>query len=186
MQDRLKMQKQYMTMKNLQNCIDEAIVNDPKACSIVCDINYRLARHGMPLLAVSSSHKVIGEKGNLTIGIDRDEFALLGTYSTDEAIRLTELAAKIHQRGNYPYPPINVILSGNTRKGMLWVKLMDEMMGLKLKSLPYKELYRGKHYEGKALFIIVSELPVAELKRGFPKLYTDVIELSDAKDSTNK
>lgn len=106
-------------MKNLQNCIDEAIVNDPKACSIVCDINYHLARHGMPLLAVSSSHKVMGEKGNLTIGIDRDEFTLLGTFSTDEAIRLTELAAKIHQRGNYPYPPINVILSGNTRKGML-------------------------------------------------------------------
>ena len=111
------------------------------------------------------------------LGINREDLAILDTFSMSEAVRLCKLAVKIQKRGNYPYPPINVILSGNTRKGMLWVKLMDELMPLKLKSLPFTNLYSGKHYEGKGLFIIVSDLPVVELKRGFPKLYSDVILL---------
>jgi len=161
------------TKSLLLNVLDEAIKNAPKACRIICDINYRLARHGLPLLVLSDSHKMLDN----AIGISREDMAVLDTFSMNEAIQLTKLAVKIQQRGNYPYPSINVILSGNTRKGMLWVKLMDELMPLKLKSLPFSGLYSGKHYDGKGLFIIVSDLPVADLKRGFPKLYSDVILL---------
>ena len=163
------------TKSLLLNVLDEAIENAPKACRIICDINYRLSQHGLPLLVLSDSHKMLDN----AIGISREEMAVLDTFSMNEAIQLTKLAVKIHQRGNYPYPPINVILSGNTRKGMLWVKLMDELMSLKLKSLPFSGLYSGKHYDGKGLFIIVSDLPVADLMRGFPKLYSDVILLEN-------
>lgn len=178
------------TKSLLLNVLDEVIENAPKACRIICDINYRLSQHGLPLLVLSDSHKMLDN----AIGISREEMAVLDTFSMNEAIQLTKLAVKIHQRGwracehhvvksntvsNYPYPPINVILSGNTRKGMLWVKLMDELMSLKLKSLPFSGLYSGKHYDGKGLFIIVSDLPVADLKRGFPKLYSDVILLEN-------
>ena len=151
------------------NVLDEAIENTPHACSIICDINYRLTQHGLLPLVVSSSHKMMPG----ALGINREDLAILDTFSMSEAVRLCKLAVKIQKRGNYPYPPINVILSGNTRKGMLWVKLMP----LKLKSLPFTNLYSGKHYDGKGLFIIVSDLPIDELKRGFPKLYSDVILL---------
>ena len=70
-----------------------------------------------------------------------------------------------------------MILNGDTRRGMYWANLMDEL--LHLKSLHFSQLYSGKHYEGKGLFIIASDLPVAEMKRGFPKLYTDVILLEE-------
>lgn len=163
------------TKSLLLNVLDEAIENSPQACRIICDINYRLAQHGLPLLVLSESHKKIGS----ALGISREEMDILDTFSMAEAIQLTKLAVKIQQRGNHPYPPINVILRGNIRKGMLWVKLMDELMSLKLKSLPFSGLYSGKHYDGKGLFIIVSDLPVADLKRGFPKLYSDVILLED-------
>ena len=161
------------TKNLLLNVLDEAIENTPHACSIICDINYRLTQHGLLPLVVSSSHKMMPG----ALGINREDLAILDTFTMSEIVRLCKLAVKIQKRGNYPYPPINVILSGNTRKGMLWVKLMDELMPLKLKSLPFTNLYSGKHYEGKGLFIIVSDLPVDELKRGFPKLYSDVILL---------
>lgn len=165
-------------MKNLQNCIDNAIANNANACKIICAINSRFAKLGLSMLVVSDTTKMMNENsGNNALGIDRETLTLLDTFSMSEAIQLSELAAKIWKRGKNPYPPINVILNGNTHKGVLWVKMMDELMGLKLKSISYRNLYRGKHYEGKGLFIIVSELPVAELKRGFPKLYSDVILL---------
>ena len=167
---------EHNTKSLLLNVIDEAIENAPNASRIICDINYRFAQHGLPLLVVSSTHKMFGN----ALGISREEMAVLDTLTMSEAVQLTKLALKIKPRGNYPYPPINVILSGNNRKGMLWVKLMDELMTLHLKSLPYSGLYSGKHYEGKGLFIIVSDLPVAELKRGFPKLYSDVILLEES------
>lgn len=166
---------EHNTKSLLLNVLDEAIENAPNASRIICDINYRFAQHGLPLLVVSSTHKMVGN----ALGISREEMAVIDTLTMSEAVQLTKLAVKIKQRGNYPYPPINVILSGNTRKGMLWVKLMDELMPLKLKSLPFSSLYSGKHYEGKGIFIIVSDLPVAELKRGFPKLYSDVILLEE-------
>ena len=166
---------EHNTKSLLLNVIEEAIENAPNASRIICDINYRFAQHGLPLLVVSSTHKMFGN----ALGISREEMAVIDTLTMSEAVRLTKLAIKIQQRGNHPYPPINVILSGNNRKGMLWVKLMDELMTLHLKSLPFSKLYSGKHYEGKGLFIIVSDLPIAELKRGFPKLYSDVILLEE-------
>jgi len=166
---------EHTTKSPLLNVLDEAIANTPNACKIMCDINYRLAQHDLPLLALSDSHKMLGN----ALGISREDMSILDTFSMGEAVQLTKLAVKIQKRGNWPYPPINVILSGNIHKGMLWVKLMDELMSLKLKSLPFSGLYRGKHYDGKGLFIIVSDLPVADLKRGFPKLYSDVILLEN-------
>lgn len=159
--------------------LDEAIANAANACKVICAINTRFAQHGFPMLVISESHNIMGEKGNRTLCIDRDDLALLNAISMREALQVADLAVKIKQRGNNPYPPINVILSGDTRRGMYWANLLDELLALHLKSLPFSGLYSGKHYEGKGIFIITSDLPVAELKRGFPKLYSDVILLEE-------
>ena len=156
--------------------LDEAIANAANACKVICALNTRFAQHGIPMLVMSNAHKLLGEKGNQFLFLDSNDLAFLDTISMREAVQIAELAVKIRKRGNYPYPPINVILSGDTHRGVYWTNLLNELLGLKLKSLPFSNLYRGKHYEGKGLFIITSDLPVAELKRGFPKLYTDVIE----------
>ena len=159
--------------------LDEAIANAANASKAICAINSHFAQHGIPMLVMSDVHKLMGEKGKKYLGINSDDLALLNAISMHEAVQIAELAVKIKQRGNYPYPPINVILNGDTRRGMYWANLLDELLGLHLKSLPFSKLYSGKHYEGKGLFIIASDLPVAELKRGFPKLYSDVILLKE-------
>ena len=164
---------------NLQKNLDEAIAKSANACKVICAINTRFAQHGIPMLVIGENHSIMGEKGNRTLCIDRDDLALLNATSMREALQIADLAIKIKQRGNHPYPPINLILSGDTRKGMYWANLLDELLALHLKSLPFSSLYSGKHYEGKGLFIIASDLPVAELKRGFPKLYSDVILLEN-------
>ena len=167
------------TKENIQKCLDQAIANAANACKVICVINARFAQHGLPVLVTGESHKMMRLNGNCTFCINRDDVAILNTIGIHEASQIADLAVKIHQRGNYPYPPINVILSGDIRRGIYWTNLLDELMGLKLKSLPYSALYSGKHYEGKGIFIIASDLPVAELKRGFPKLYSDVILLEE-------
>lgn len=165
--------------ENIQISLDEAIENADHACKVICAINSRFVQQGLPMLVMGDSHGVVGEKDRRNLCLDRDDISLLNAVSMREAVRIAELAVKIRQRGNYPYPPINVILNGDVHRGMYWVNMLDELLGLKLKSLPFSELYSGKHYEGKGLFFIASDLPVAELKRGFPKLYTDVILLEE-------
>lgn len=165
--------------ENIQKSLDKAIAKAGNACKAICVINSRFAWHGIPMLVMSNAHKLLGEKGYQFLFLDSNDLAFLDTISMREAVQIAELAVKIKQRGNYPYPPINVILNGDTRRGMYWANLMDELLGLHLKSLPFSKLYSGKHYEGKGLFIIASDLPVAELKRGFPKLYSDVILLEE-------
>jgi hypothetical protein len=166
--------KDIMETKS-KNSLVEAIENAANACKVICAVNTRFAQHGIPLLVAGDSHKMLDN----ALGIDHNDLALLDAVSMREAMQVAELAVKIRQRGSHPYPPINVIFSGDTRRGMYWVTLLDELLGLNLKSMPFSALYSGKHYEGKGLFIIASDLPVAELKRGFPKLYTDVILLEE-------
>lgn len=167
------------TKENNKISLDEAIENAAHACKVICAINSRFAQQGFPMLVVGDSRGVVGEKDRRNFSLDRDDLAFLNAVTMREAMRIAELAVKIRQRGNNPYPPINVILNGDVHRGKYWVNLLDELLGLKLKSLPFSELYSGKHYEGRGLFIIASDLPVAELKRGFPKLYTDVILLEE-------
>lgn len=167
------------TKENTQKSLDEAIANAANACKVICAINTRFTQQGIPMLVMGESHRMVGEKGNRTLCIDCDDLVHLNAISMREALKIADLAVKIKQRGNYPYPPINVILSGDPHKGMYWANLLDELLNLHLKSLPFSALYSGKHYEGKGLFIIASDLPVAELKRGFPKLYSDVILLEE-------
>ena len=167
------------TKENNKISLDEVIENAAHACKVICAINSRFVQQDLPMLVVGDSRGVVGEKDRRNLCLDRDDISLLNAVTMREAMRIAELAVKIRQRGNYPYPPINVILSGDVRRGIYWVNLLDELLGLKLKSLPFSEHYSGKHYEGKGLFIIASDLPVAELKRGFPKLYTDVILLEE-------
>ena len=42
------------TKKLLLNVLDEAIENTPHACSIICDINYRLTQHGLLITVLRS------------------------------------------------------------------------------------------------------------------------------------
>ncbi len=168
------------TKENTQKkSLDEAIANAANACKVICTINARFAQNGITMLVMGDTHCKIGEKGKRSLCIDRDDLALFNAISMREALQIADLAVKIKQRGNNPYPPINVILSGDTRRGMYWANLLDELLTLHLKSLPFSALYSGKHYEGKGLFIIASDLPVDELKRGFPKPYSDVILLEE-------
>ncbi len=166
--------------KNTQKVsLDEAIANATNACKVICVINARFAQQGIPLLVMGDTHSMIGEKGNRSLCIDRDDLALFNAISMREALKIADLAVKIKQRGSQPDTPINVIFSGDPHRGMYWANLLNELLTLHLKSMPFSALYSGKHYEGKGLFIIVSDLPVAELKRGFPKLYSDVILLEE-------
>ena len=171
-----------MIKENTRKSLDEAIANAANACKVICVINSRFAQQGLPMLVVGDSHRQSSRRKPQAFEpfcIDRDDLAILDAISMSEAVKIADLAIKIKQRGNYPYPPINVILNGDPRRGMYWVNLLDEMLALHLKSLPFSALYSGKHYEGKGIFILASDLPVAELKRGFPKLYSDVILLED-------
>ena len=168
-----------MNEENAPKTLDEKIANAAQACQVMCAINHRFLKRGLPMLVLSDTHITPDDNNGRALCINEEEFAFLGTLSLREATRLAELTIKIRLRGNYPYPPIYVILSGSARKGMGWVKLMEELTGMKLKSQPYTPLYSGKHYDGKGLFIIASDLPVAELKRCFPKLYSDVILLEN-------
>ena len=166
--------------KNTQKVsLDEAIANASNACKVICVINARFAQQGIPLLVMGDTHSMIGEKGNRSLCIDRDDLALFNAISMREALKIADLAVKTKQRGSQPDTPINVIFSGDPHRGMYWANLLNELLTLHLKSMPFSALYSGKHYEGKGIFIIASDLPVAELKRGFPKLYSDVILLEN-------
>ena len=60
--------------------------------------------------------------------------------------------------------------------GIFWYDPEDHtLFGVRKKELTPREVEDAAE-KGKP-FIIVSDLPVAELKRGFPKLYSDVILL---------
>ena len=111
--------------------LDEAIANAANACKVICALNTRFAQHGIPMLVMSNAHKLLGEKGNQFLFLDSNDLAFLDTISMREAVQIAELAVKIRKRGNYPYPPINVILSGDTHRGVYWTNLLNELLGLK-------------------------------------------------------
>ena len=92
------------TEKNNQKSLNEAIANAANACKVICTINTRFAQHGIPMLVIGESYSIMGEKGNRTLCIDRDDLAFLNAISMQEAVQIAELAVKIKQRGNYPYP----------------------------------------------------------------------------------
>lgn len=58
---------------NLQKNLDEAIANAANACKVICTINTRFAQHGIPMLVIGENHSIMGEKGNRTLCIDRDD-----------------------------------------------------------------------------------------------------------------
>ena len=111
--------------------LDEAIANAANACKVICALNTRFAQHGIPMLVMSNAHKLLGEKGYQFLFLDSNDLAFLDTISMREAVQIAELAVKIRKRGNYPYPPINVILSGDTHRGVYWTNLLNELLGLK-------------------------------------------------------
>ena len=119
--------------------------------------------------------------------LDNDELQMLNTLESGRMKELVDLILKIHRRDKRDEDVINVIFSGDARMGMVCVNLMEKVLGLNLKSLPYNPLYKGKHYEAKGLFIIASDLPVADLNQGFrPSLpYTSTIESSALKPSAS-
>lgn len=98
-------------------------------------------------------------------------------FSEREVKELTKLVVKLAASKTSDKDKLNVIISGNCRKGKNWLEMVAEMMGLKLKSTPYQPIYKGKVYEGSQLFIVISDLPESDLKRGFRRDYTDIINL---------
>lgn len=98
-------------------------------------------------------------------------------FNMREMKDLTNLSVKLAAPRSNGQDKLNVIISGNFRKGMNWIEMVDEMLGLNLKSTPYQLFFKGKVYESSRLFIVVSDLPVSDLKRGFRRDYTDIINL---------
>ena len=98
-------------------------------------------------------------------------------FNMREMKDLTNLSVKLAAPRSNGQDKLNVIISGNFRKGMNWIEMVDEMLGLNLKSAPYQPIFKGKVYESSRLFIVVSDLPVSDLKRGFRRDYTDIINL---------
>lgn len=98
-------------------------------------------------------------------------------FNMREMKDLTNLSVKLAAPKSNGQDKLNVIISGNFRKGMNWIEMVDEMLGLNLKSAPYQPIFKGKVYESSRLFIVVSDLPVSDLKRGFRRDYTDIINL---------
>ena len=135
-------------------------------------INPYFSEAGLPTLAIKQT-----EEPSVLI-LEMDELQILNTIESEKVKELVNLILKIHSREKRDTSAINVIFSGDAHTGIVCVGLMEKVLGLHLKSLPYNPLYRGKHYENKGLFIIASDLPVAELNRGFPREYTDVIVLN--------
>ena len=98
-------------------------------------------------------------------------------FSEREMKELTKLAIELAAPRTSKQVEMNVIISGNFRKGMNWLEMVSEMLGLNLKSAPYQPIFKGKVYEGNRLFIVVSDLPDSDLKHGFRRNYTDIINL---------
>ena len=143
--------------------------NNRQARENLNSINTRLSEAGLPTLAIKHTDDPEA------ITLEKDEVQMLNDIEAGKAEELVNLMLKIHHRDKKEDTSINVIFSGDARTGMLCVKLMEKVLSLNLKSLPYNSLYKGKHYESSGLFIIASELPVSDLNRGFPKEYTDII-----------
>lgn len=98
-------------------------------------------------------------------------------FSEREMKELINLTVKLAALGSSEHDKLNVIISGNFRKGMNWLEMVGEMLGLKFKSAAYHPIFKGKVYENSRLFIVVSDLPDCDLKRGFRRDYTDIINL---------
>ena len=98
-------------------------------------------------------------------------------FSEREMKELTKLAIELAAPRTSKQVEMNVIISGNFRKGMNWLEMVCKMLGLNLKGAAYQPIFKGKVYEGDRLFIVVSDLPDSDLKHGFRRNYTDIINL---------
>jgi hypothetical protein len=98
-------------------------------------------------------------------------------FSLRETEELTRLAVKLSEPRKNECYEMNVMLSGDVRKGMEWVKMIDQMLTLKLKGAPYQPLCASKVYECKWLKIVVSDLSETEIRCRFRMEYTDVVNL---------
>lgn len=99
------------------------------------------------------------------------------TFSEREMKELTKLAIELAAPRTSEQGEMNIIISGNFRKGKIWLEMVSEMLGLNLKSAAYQPIFKGKVYEGNRLFIVVSDLPDSDLKHGFRRNYTHIINL---------
>ena len=98
-------------------------------------------------------------------------------FNMREMKDLTNLSVKLAAPRTSEQDKLNVIISGNFRKGMNWLEMVSEMLGLNFKSASYQPIFKGKVYESSQLFIVVSDLLDSDLKRGFRRNYTDIINL---------
>ena len=138
----------------------QEIVKYPKSGKIIDFLNLHLQAFELPTLPYCRP----------------DETAVLRRFSLERACDFTILVAKIQNHvKHHPMVRYNVMFSGDIHEGMIWVSIIVKMLKLKLTDFPYSKLYSGKRYESSNIFIIVSDLSVPEIKRGFPKEYNDII-----------
>ena len=79
-------------------------------------------------------------------------------FSEREMKELTKLAIKLAAPRSREQGKMNFIISGNFRKGMNWLEMVSEELGLNLKSAAYQPVFKGKVYESNRHFVVVSFL----------------------------
>ncbi len=99
-------------------------------------------------------------------------------FNLRELTDLTRLVEILRQPRKSEWDERNVIISGNGRKGMAWVEMINAQLRLGLRSLPYQTDIKGKIFTGKWLTIIASDLNESDIMFRFRRRdYTDVIRL---------
>ena len=108
--------------------------------------------------------------------IEQREF--INGLNKELALKLGSIMKRVKQGLGKNDAPINVLISGDAWTGKRYVEYFVNRFGVRLKSLPYGRRYHCKQYEGKGIYIISSDMSVDEIKKIFPRDYTDIIVIN--------
>lgn len=99
-------------------------------------------------------------------------------FNLRELTDLTRLAEILRLPRQNEWDERNVIISGNARKGMAWVEMVNSQLRLGLQSQPYQADIKGKIFSCKWLTITISDLSESDIIYKFRRReYTDIVRL---------
>lgn len=108
-------------------------------------------------------------------------------FNLRELTDLTRLAEILRQPRQNEWDERNVIISGNARKGIAWVEMVNSQLHLGLHSLPYQAYIKGKIFSGKWLTITASDLLESDIIYKFRRReYTDIVRLDRRSSAVEK
>lgn len=108
-------------------------------------------------------------------------------FNLRELTDLTRLAEILRQPRQNEWDERNVIISGNARKGMAWVEMVNSQLRLGLQGQPYQADIKGKIFNGKWLTITTSDLLESDIIYKFRRReYTDIVRLDRRRAAVEK